>query len=215
MDATWTMYLANQKFFTERAQQQFAAYLDEAFKERQHFYKKKAIMTDELIPTLIELVHLEALRPTCESGLTMYEQTRKDIVTEVLRNLGETNQLLAVHRKLVRMDPWSELEEVLFEDEELAEDGNDLMGGHVANSNMYVSKAELVDGNGNVLSMAEFDVNGNNVSMVESGGVDSNDVSMVESGGIDGGVVDDDFARRYHYDLDLFDVNDLLRWASH
>jgi beta-glucosidase/6-phospho-beta-glucosidase/beta-galactosidase len=120
MDATWTMYYQNQKFFTEKAQRQFKEYLDETFQERQHYYKKKSIINDELVPTL---------RPTCESGMAMYEQTRKEVVMQVLHDLGETNQLQAVLRKINRMDPWSELEEAYVEDEEdLAEDGNELMG---------------------------------------------------------------------------------------
>jgi hypothetical protein len=56
-----------------------------------------------------------------------------------------------------------------------------------------------VNDDGNVLSMAEFG--------------DDNIVSMEESGVVDGGEVVDDFAHRYQYDLDLFDINELLRWA--
>ncbi|ORZ11417.1 hypothetical protein BCR42DRAFT_440451 [Absidia repens] len=105
MESNWILTNEQQLTYLEAmATQHFAGYEDHVFSERQHFWAKAATMSNYLVPTLLEYVHLNVNRPTNTLEVMAYHHEKRRLVTNLLQVLvSDLSLTFAIFDTLVLM----------------------------------------------------------------------------------------------------------------
>ncbi|ORZ05624.1 hypothetical protein BCR42DRAFT_439156 [Absidia repens] len=111
MNSTWTLSEQEQLTYLEAmAVQHFACYESHAYSERQHHWARAATLKNNLVPILLEYIHLKLDRPTNTLGLIAYRQQKQRLVTETLHEPTTSRRHInTVLKKLASSDEWEQI----------------------------------------------------------------------------------------------------------
>ncbi|ORZ12380.1 hypothetical protein BCR42DRAFT_468136 [Absidia repens] len=142
MNSIWILTNEEQLGYLEAmATQHFAGYEAHVFSEREHFWAKAATMTNYLVPTLLEYVHLKINRPTNTLEIMAYRLEKRRLVNNLLQGPDNRRNVNTVLRRLALADDWEQDAGAALLGEGHADAGLDLANVFVNSGEKYNRKS--------------------------------------------------------------------------